>query len=94
MGPHVLPKSPLMAVQCVHLRIRGNRENAEQPCNPAVETEIPMADNRTEGTKHQVKGSIKENVSKVTGNKSGELEGKAEKNLGKGQKEFGKQTDS
>jgi uncharacterized protein YjbJ (UPF0337 family) len=53
-----------------------------------------MADNRTEGTKHQVKGSIKENVSKVTGNKSGELEGKAEKNLGKGQKEFGKQTDS
>jgi uncharacterized protein YjbJ (UPF0337 family) len=86
-------KSLLERVQCIHLRIRTFTVNVGQPAI-LQRTEIPMADNRTEGTKHQVKGSIKEGVSKVTGNKSGELEGKAEKNLGKGQKEFGKQTDS
>jgi uncharacterized protein YjbJ (UPF0337 family) len=53
-----------------------------------------MGSNRTEGTKHQVKGSVKEGVGKLTGDTSKEFEGKAEKNLGKGQKEVGKKTDT
>jgi uncharacterized protein YjbJ (UPF0337 family) len=50
--------------------------------------------NRSEGTKHQVKGGMKEGWGKATGNASKEAEGKLEKNLGKGQKEIGKKTDS
>jgi uncharacterized protein YjbJ (UPF0337 family) len=53
-----------------------------------------MRSNRTEGSKNQVKGTIKESVSKVTGNKSGEVEGKLQKNIGKTQKDIGRATDS
>jgi len=49
--------------------------------------------NRTEGAKNQAKGSMKEAASKVTGNKSGEIEGKLQKNLGKAQKAVGNAAD-
>ena len=48
-----------------------------------------MNKDQTHGTEKQVKGAIKEGVSKVTGNKSGELEGKVEKNVGKVQRDVG-----
>jgi uncharacterized protein YjbJ (UPF0337 family) len=50
--------------------------------------------NRTEGTKNQVKGGAKEGWGKATGDTSKEVEGKLQKNIGKGQKEVGKHTDS
>jgi uncharacterized protein YjbJ (UPF0337 family) len=53
-----------------------------------------MGDNKSEGLKHQVKGSLKEGVGKVTGDSTHEAEGKLEKNIGKGQKEIGKKTDT
>lgn len=53
-----------------------------------------MRSNQTEGAKNQVKGSMKEQVSKVTGNKAGELEGKLQKNIGKTQSDIGRATDS
>ena len=42
------------------------------------------------GTKHQVKGVVKELVGAVTGNKAKEREGKAEQRLGKAQQKVGK----
>lgn len=54
----------------------------------------PFVDkNRTDGTKHEVKGAIKEGVGKVTGNKTKEVSGNIEKNAGKVQKEVGKAAD-
>lgn len=50
-----------------------------------------MNRNQTEGVGKQIKGSIKEGAAKVTGNTSGELEGKLEKTAGKVQSEIGKQ---
>ncbi len=52
-----------------------------------------MDNNRTEGTKHQVTGAIKEGVGKVTGDRSKEAAGNLEKNAGKVQAEVGKATD-
>lgn len=52
-----------------------------------------MDKNRTEGTKHEIKGATKEAVGKVTGNHSRELSGNIEKNAGKVQKEIGKAND-
>ena len=52
-----------------------------------------MDHNRTEGTKHQVKGAIKEATGKLTGNKPKEVAGNIEKNVGKMQKEVGKAAD-
>ena len=52
-----------------------------------------MDKNRTEGTKHEIKGAIKEGAGKVTGNKTKEVSGNIEKNVGKGQKEIGKAAD-
>jgi uncharacterized protein YjbJ (UPF0337 family) len=49
-----------------------------------------MNDNRIEGTKHQIKGTVKEGAGKLTGDTSQEIEGKVEKNAGKLQKEVGK----
>jgi uncharacterized protein YjbJ (UPF0337 family) len=37
-----------------------------------------MDKNRTEGTKHEVKGTVKEGIGKVTGNKSKEAAGNIE----------------
>jgi uncharacterized protein YjbJ (UPF0337 family) len=45
---------------------------------------------RVEGAKNQAAGAIKEGVSKATGNKSGEAEGKTQKTIGKGQDKVGK----
>jgi uncharacterized protein YjbJ (UPF0337 family) len=50
-----------------------------------------MNRNQTDGAGKQIKGAIKEGVSKVTGNKSGELEGKVEKTVGKVQSDVGKE---
>ncbi len=49
--------------------------------------------NRTEGTKHEVKGAVKEGVGKVTGNTGKQVAGNIEKNVGKMQKEVGKAAD-
>ncbi len=48
-----------------------------------------MNRNQTEGLGKQVKGAIKEGVSKVTGNTGGEIEGKIEKTVGKVQSNVG-----
>jgi CsbD-like. len=52
-----------------------------------------MDKNRTEGTKHEIKGAIKEAVGKVTGNKAKEAAGYVEKNIGTMQKDVGKAMD-
>jgi uncharacterized protein YjbJ (UPF0337 family) len=49
--------------------------------------------NRTEGTKHEIKGAVKEVIGKVTGNKAKEVAGTIEKNAGKVQNEVGKAAD-
>jgi uncharacterized protein YjbJ (UPF0337 family) len=51
-----------------------------------------MDKNRTEGAKHEIKGSVKEVVG-VTGNKVKEAKGNAEKNIGKVQKAAGESID-
>lgn len=53
----------------------------------------PVDKNRIEGTAKQVKGSIKETVGRVTGDKSIELEGATEKNVGKVQDKAGQVAD-
>ncbi len=53
----------------------------------------PMDKNRIEGTAKQVKGSVKEAIGRVTGDKSTELEGAAEKNVGKVQRKAGEVAD-
>jgi uncharacterized protein YjbJ (UPF0337 family) len=50
---------------------------------------LKMNRNQTDGAGKQIKGAVKEGVSKVTGNKSGEVEGKVEKTAGKVQSEIG-----
>jgi len=52
-----------------------------------------MDKNRVEGTKHEIKGGIKEAAGKATGNHTRELSGNLEKNAGKIQKEVGKAND-
>jgi uncharacterized protein YjbJ (UPF0337 family) len=59
----------------------------------AAAKEDPMDKNRIEGTKHQVKGAIKEGVGKITDNPVKEAAGNLEKNAGKVQKEIGKEND-
>lgn len=53
-----------------------------------------MDKNRTEGTKHQVSGAVKEGVGKATGDHSKEAAGKIEKNAGELQREVGKAADN
>lgn len=53
-----------------------------------------MDKNRKNGAVRQAKGTAKELTGKLTGNKSKELEGKAEKNLGKAQSKVGATTDA
>lgn len=53
-----------------------------------------MDKNRSEGMKHEIKGAVKETVGKVTGNKSKEVAGNLEKNLGKIQNQAGKASDA
>ena len=52
-----------------------------------------MDKNRTEGTKHEVKGAGKEGIGKVTGNKSKEAASNIEKNAGEVQHAVGKAAD-
>ena len=52
-----------------------------------------MDSKRTDGTAHVVKGSIKEAVGKVTGNRSQQLEGNLEKNAGKVERSVGRAQD-
>ncbi len=52
-----------------------------------------MDKNRKEGAKRQASGAVKEGVGKVTGNRSKEVAGTVEKNVGKVQREFGNATD-
>ena len=53
-----------------------------------------MDKNRTEGTKHQVTGAVKEGVGKVTGDRSKEVAGNVEKNVGKAQRKVGEAADN
>lgn len=52
-----------------------------------------MDKNRTEGTKREISGAVKEGVGKATGDRSKELEGNIQKNTGKVQREVGKAAD-
>jgi uncharacterized protein YjbJ (UPF0337 family) len=52
-----------------------------------------MDKDRKEGTKHEVKGAVKEGVGKLTGDHQKEAEGKVEKHVGKSEKEMGKAKD-
>jgi uncharacterized protein YjbJ (UPF0337 family) len=52
-----------------------------------------MDTNREKGAGHELKGSVKEGVGKVTGNRSQQLEGNLEKNAGKVQHAVGKASD-
>jgi uncharacterized protein YjbJ (UPF0337 family) len=56
--------------------------------------ERAMEKDRIRGTGKQVKGSMKEAIGKVTGNKRTEVEGTAEKIAGKAQIEVGKAKDA
>ena len=53
-----------------------------------------MDKDRMRGAAKQVKGSMKEAIGKVTGNKRTEVEGTAEKIAGKAQREVGKANDA
>jgi uncharacterized protein YjbJ (UPF0337 family) len=53
-----------------------------------------MDKNRIEGAARQAKGSIKEAVGKVTGNRDLEIEGKADKVAGEAQSAAGKAKDA
>ena len=48
-----------------------------------------MNEDKLEGAGHEVKGAVKEAAGKITGDKSTELKGKIEKNVGTAQREVG-----
>lgn len=52
-----------------------------------------MDKNRIEGTTKQVKGSVKEAIGKLTGDRETEAEGAAEKTVGKAQRKVGEVAD-
>lgn len=51
-------------------------------------------EDRTEGTEHQIKGAIKENVGKVAGSVDKQMAGNFQKNAGKMQKAVGEAADN
>lgn len=53
-----------------------------------------MDKNILAGTKHEIKGAVKEVIGEVTGDKAKEIAGNVEKNLGTVQKEAGKAADA
>ena len=53
-----------------------------------------MNKNRVEGAAKEVKGSIKEAIGKITGDKKTQIEGVAEKSLGKAQATAGRAEDA
>lgn len=50
----------------------------------------PSTDDKTTGKIHEVKGTIKEEIGKITKNPNLEADGRAEKNAGKAQNWVGK----
>lgn len=48
-----------------------------------------MNEDRIEGAGHEIKGAVKEAAGKITGDKSTEVKGKIEKNVGSAQREVG-----
>jgi len=48
-----------------------------------------MNRNQVDGIGKQIKGAIKEGAAKLTGNKTGQVEGKVEKGIGKAQSKVG-----
>jgi len=54
---------------------------------------MTMDKNRIDGTAKQVKGSVKEAIGKLTGDKKTQLEGAAEKQVGKAQVKAGEAAD-
>ena len=52
-----------------------------------------MDKNRVEGTKHEIKGAVKEGIGKLTNDPLKQAAGNLEKNAGKVQKEVGKEID-
>jgi uncharacterized protein YjbJ (UPF0337 family) len=52
-----------------------------------------MDKNITAGAKHEMKGTVKELIGKVTGNESKEMAGSVERKLGKVQKAAGEAAD-
>ena len=48
-----------------------------------------MNRNQVDGAGKQIKGAIKEGAAKLTGNKTGQVEGKVEKGIGKAQSKLG-----
>ncbi|WP_342018510.1 CsbD family protein [Dyella japonica] len=71
----------------------GTARFLKTSCRNSAALEDVMDKNRVEGTKHEVKGAIKEGVGKVTNNPAKEAAGNIEKNAGKIQKEIGKEHD-
>jgi uncharacterized protein YjbJ (UPF0337 family) len=69
------------------------RAKVRSPVTGGIGTVNIMDKNRTEGAKHQVKGSVKEAAGKLTDNESKELHGKIEKNAGKVQRNVGEAAD-
>ncbi|OVZ55088.1 CsbD family protein [Pigmentiphaga sp. NML080357] len=52
-----------------------------------------MDKDRIKGAAKEVKGTVKETAGKLTGNRSGEMEGKIEKSTGTVQRNFGQAKD-
>jgi len=69
------------------------RAKVRSPITGGIGIANIMDKNRTEGAKHQVKGSVKEAAGKLTDNESKELHGKIEKNAGKVQRNVGEAAD-
>ena len=51
--------------------------------------ESRMNSNQIDGVGKQIKGAVKEGAAKLTGNKTGQVEGKVEKEIGKAQSKLG-----
>jgi uncharacterized protein YjbJ (UPF0337 family) len=73
--------------------LHGSAHKNDLPATRRLSWRRHVDKNRTEGTKHEIKGAVKEAAGKVTGNKSKEVAGNMEKNAGKVQKEVGKAAD-
>ncbi|WP_159015615.1 CsbD family protein [Cognatiluteimonas profundi] len=52
-----------------------------------------MDNNRIDGMGHEVKGAIKEQIGQATGNRSQQVEGNIEKNVGKAEQMIGAMAD-
>src|SRR5690348_18199179 len=87
------PSIAAFALRPLHRPITARALRFARPLRAAFGTANIMDKNRTEGAKHQVKGSVKEAAGKLTDNESKELHGKIEKNAGKVQRNVGEAAD-